>query len=60
MGGRGVIYTVTVDDITYWSKRKLDAIYKHIEYRYYNESEFRVVTESRLQSIKRNNKVEQL
>jgi len=55
-----MIYTVTVDNITYWSKRKLDAIYKHIQYRYYNESEFRVVTESRLQSIKRNNKVEQL
>ena len=48
-----MIYTVSVKGIIYYSKRKLDAIYKHVSFRYRDKAKYREATETQFQSMKR-------
>lgn len=48
-----MIYTVTAKGSTYYSKRKIDAIYKHVTFKYKDRARFREVTETQFAAMKR-------
>jgi hypothetical protein len=48
-----MIYTVTVKSITHYSYRKLDAIYKHVTFKYKDRARFRELTEKQFAAMKK-------
>ena len=50
------MFIVQTKDTIYRSKRKLDATYKHVTFRYKDKAKFREVTETQMKSLERTGK----
>ena len=49
-------YAVVTKDSIFRTKRKLDAIFKHVTFRYKDKARFREMSETQMKTLERSNK----